>query len=79
VNANQSVTGTSDTELNSPAVITSDEANGTQPNKKHEDLRRAKELVKLHYEFKSRHSSGEVDDALRKAREDVEQVLSELE
>ncbi|KAJ5549324.1 hypothetical protein N7513_006558 [Penicillium frequentans] len=79
VNAHKSVTGTSDTATNSPAVNISDEAPGTQPNKKHEDLRRAKELVKLHYEFKSRHSNGEVDDALRKARENVELVLSELE
>ncbi|KAJ6114546.1 hypothetical protein N7486_000324 [Penicillium sp. IBT 16267x] len=79
VNANQSITGTSDTDPKiNPAVNASNEAPGTQLDKKNEDLRRAKELVKLHYEFKSRHSDGEVDDALRKAREDVELVLSEL-
>ncbi|KAJ5998576.1 hypothetical protein N7451_006386 [Penicillium sp. IBT 35674x] len=79
VNAHQSVTGPSDTDTNSPAVNLSNQAPGIQPNKKLEDLQRAKELVKLHYEFKSKHSNGEVDDALRKAREDVEMVLSELE
>ncbi|KAJ5639271.1 uncharacterized protein N7484_007133, partial [Penicillium longicatenatum] len=77
VNVNQPVTRKSDTDKDSSAVNASDEAPGTQ-DKKHEDLQRAKELVKLHYEFKSRHSNGEVDDALRKAREDVELVLSEL-
>lgn len=41
-------------------------------------LQRAKELVQLHYEVKSRHSNGEVDDELRQAREDVHRVLKEL-
>lgn len=46
-------------------------------NKK-EDLRRAKELVELHCEVRSRHVNGEVDEALRRAREDVQRVLREL-
>lgn len=46
--------------------------------KKTEDLRRAKELVQLHYDVKSRHANGEVDDALRRAREDVEYVMRAL-
>lgn len=45
---------------------------------KTEDLRRAKELVQLHYDVKSRHANGEVDDALRRAREDVEYVMRAL-
>ncbi|KAJ5377291.1 uncharacterized protein N7496_004700 [Penicillium cataractarum] len=45
---------------------------------KQEALQRAKELVQLHYEVKSRHVNGEVDDELRQAREDVYRVLREL-
>ncbi|CEJ57361.1 hypothetical protein PMG11_06056 [Penicillium brasilianum] len=45
---------------------------------KHEALQRAKELVQLHYEVKSRHINGEVDEELRQAREDVYRVLREL-
>lgn len=45
---------------------------------KQEALQRAKELVQLHYEVKSRHVSGEVDEELRQAREDVYRVLREL-
>ncbi|KAJ6024276.1 hypothetical protein N7540_005073 [Penicillium herquei] len=51
---------------------------GSDELKKKEDLRRAKELVNLHYEVKSRHANGEVDDGLQKAREDVAAVLREL-
>lgn len=49
-----------------------------QLGKKTEDVHRAKELVQLHYEVKSRHANGEVDDALRRAREDVEYVMRAL-
>ncbi|KAJ5459687.1 uncharacterized protein N7458_001239 [Penicillium daleae] len=45
---------------------------------KQEALQRAKELVQLHYEVKSRHVNGEVDDNLRQARDDVNRVLREL-
>lgn len=48
-----------------------------QKNKK--DVSRAKELVDLHYEVKSRHANGSVDEALSRAREDVQRVLWELE
>jgi hypothetical protein len=48
-----------------------------QPSKQ-EALQRAKELVQLHYEVKSRHVDGEVDEELRQAREDVYRVLREL-
>ncbi|KAF7713770.1 Uncharacterized protein PECH_000601 [Penicillium ucsense] len=41
-------------------------------------LQRAKELVSLHYEVKSRHANGEVDHELQQAREAVERVLREL-
>lgn len=54
------------------------EAEGTEQNKKREDLRRAKELVRLHYEVKARHVNGEVDEELRRAREDVWRVLRKL-
>ncbi|KAE8149965.1 hypothetical protein BDV25DRAFT_155306 [Aspergillus avenaceus] len=46
--------------------------------KLNDDLRRAKELVDLHYEFKARHADGSVDDELARAREDVNRVLREL-
>ncbi|CDM32230.1 hypothetical protein DTO006G1_2196 [Penicillium roqueforti] len=42
------------------------------------DLRRAKELVELHYEVKARHANGTVDEGLRQARQDVRRVLTEL-
>ncbi|KAJ5306468.1 hypothetical protein PENANT_c031G10287 [Penicillium antarcticum] len=43
-----------------------------------DDLRRAKELVELHYEVKARHANGTVDEELNQAREDVQRVLREL-
>lgn len=46
--------------------------------KKNEDLQRAKELVALHYEMKSKHANGEVDDELQKARAQVDLVLDDL-
>lgn len=45
---------------------------------KQEALQRAKELVQLHSEVKSRHVDGEVDEELRQAREDVYRVLRGL-
>ena len=42
------------------------------------DLRRAKELVELHYEVKARHVDGTVDEELSQARRDVRRVLAEL-
>jgi hypothetical protein len=42
------------------------------------DLRRAKELVELHYEVKARHVDGTVDEELSQARQDVRRVLAEL-
>ncbi|RJE26792.1 hypothetical protein PHISCL_00817 [Aspergillus sclerotialis] len=43
-----------------------------------EDLRRAKELVDLHYEIKAKHANGTVDDDLLQTRAKVNRVLSEL-
>ncbi|KAH8426729.1 uncharacterized protein LDX57_004462 [Aspergillus melleus] len=43
-----------------------------------EDLRRAKELVELHYEIKARHADGRVDGELAQAREGVDRVLRDL-
>lgn len=45
---------------------------------KQEALQRAKDLVQLHYEVKSRYADGVVDDELRQARDDVHRVLREL-
>ncbi|CAG8232122.1 unnamed protein product [Penicillium nalgiovense] len=42
------------------------------------DLRRAKELVELHYEVKARHANGTVDEELSQARREVRRVLTEL-
>ncbi|RAQ54883.1 hypothetical protein AFGD_009556 [Aspergillus flavus] len=51
----------------------------SQPGEKtNDDLRRAKELVGLHYEIKARHADGTVDEELARAREDVNRVLREL-
>ncbi|KAJ5712713.1 hypothetical protein N7493_009181 [Penicillium malachiteum] len=72
VNVNQSNSGSVSGDNSVSAGCGSDEL------KKKEDLRRAKELVNLHYEVKSRHVNGEVDDGLQKAREDVAEVLREL-
>lgn len=43
-----------------------------------DDLRRAKDLVELHYELKARHVDGQVDRELAQAREGVDRVLREL-
>ncbi|KAB8229236.1 uncharacterized protein BDW43DRAFT_289089 [Aspergillus alliaceus] len=49
-----------------------------QSEKVNDNLRRAKELVDLHYEIKARHAGGTVDEELAHAREDVNRVLKEL-
>ncbi|KAJ5718266.1 hypothetical protein N7488_003912 [Penicillium malachiteum] len=72
VNANQSNSGS----ISGENIVGA--GSGSDELKKQEDLRRAKELVNLHYEVKSRHINGEVDDGLQKAREDVAEVLREL-
>ncbi|KAJ5820223.1 hypothetical protein N7474_005814 [Penicillium riverlandense] len=50
-----------------------------QLSKKEKDLHRVKELVELHYEMKARHVNGQVDEDLRRARENVREVLGDLE
>lgn len=62
---------------NEPPAGNSSVASNGQTSKQ-EALQRAKELVQLHYEVKSRHADGEVDEELRQAREDVYRVLREL-
>jgi len=48
------------------------------PAQDRDDLRRAKELVELHYEVKARHVNGMVDEELSLARQGVRRVLNEL-
>ncbi|KAJ5111440.1 hypothetical protein N7532_001975 [Penicillium argentinense] len=55
-----------------------DSAVASEPSQTNKDLERAKELVELHYEVKSRHIDGQVDPALQQARADVNKVLREL-
>ncbi|PWY92723.1 hypothetical protein BO70DRAFT_357861 [Aspergillus heteromorphus CBS 117.55] len=54
------------------------DSNLTLDPQANEDLRRAKELVELHYEIKARHAQGTVDEELVRAREEVNRVLREL-
>ncbi|PWY70345.1 hypothetical protein BO94DRAFT_539809 [Aspergillus sclerotioniger CBS 115572] len=63
-----------------PSTIAAIQASaGTnQDGYENEDLRRAKELVDLHYEIKARHALGTVDEELSSAREEVARVLREL-
>ncbi|KAJ5116071.1 hypothetical protein N7456_000419 [Penicillium angulare] len=72
VSVNRSIAGPNDSATNSGVG-----QNGSDL-KKQEDLQRAKELVKFHYEVKSRHANGEVDDDLKNARQNVDRVLREL-
>ncbi|KAJ5668483.1 uncharacterized protein N7477_007053 [Penicillium maclennaniae] len=78
VNVNKNVAGTdvSDTRVASTENPTAGADKAEQAKK--DNLRKAKELVELHYEVKSRHANGEVDQELRQAREGVERVLREL-
>lgn len=66
--------------VSSADVRTEDDPSMTANNQaaKHEALQRAKELVQLHYEVKSRHANGKVDNELQQAREAVERVVMEL-
>lgn len=50
-----------------------------QQEQQNDDLRRAKELVDLHYEMKTKYALGTVDEELIHAREEVDRVLRELE
>jgi hypothetical protein len=50
-----------------------------QQEQQSDDLRRAKELVNLHYEMKTKYALGSVDEELTRAREEVNRVLRELE
>ena len=60
-------------------------AESQQPSDQHAELSRAQELVDLHYGVKVKHmgtapnSEPVVDPDLRRAREDVNRVLSELD
>lgn len=70
VNVHKNITGSDSTESGSALADKS-------PTDK-ADLRRAKELVELHYEVKARHANGTVDEELSQARQDVQRVLREL-
>lgn len=71
VNVHRNVTGPEPTDSGSVSVDKS-------PSEDKADLRRAKELVELHYEVKARHADGTVDGELSQARRDVLRVLREL-
>lgn len=78
MNVNKTVVGTDlpDTGDASAENVTAGADNAQHVKK--DNLRKAKELVELHYEVKSRHINGQVDEELRQAREGVERVLREL-
>jgi hypothetical protein len=59
-------------------IASSESAEASSASTDKDDLRRAKELVELHYEVKARHANGTVDEELSRAREDVRRVLREL-
>ncbi|PYI01020.1 hypothetical protein BO78DRAFT_328637 [Aspergillus sclerotiicarbonarius CBS 121057] len=61
-----------------PNATTQTSTGTKQDRSENEDLRRAKELVDLHYEIKARHALGTVDEELARAREEVTRVLREL-
>jgi hypothetical protein len=54
-------------------------ASKRQQEQQNDDLQRAKELVDLHYEMKTKYALGTVDEELTRAREEVNRVLRELE
>lgn len=59
----------------------SEDQNQRNTRNSDKDVQRAKELVGLHHELKTRHVNGSVDAAdedLARAREDVGRVLREL-
>ena len=49
----------------------------TEDTESDPDLKRAKDLVELHYQVKVKHSGG-LDKELLRAREDVERVMRDL-
>ncbi|ODM14428.1 hypothetical protein SI65_10163 [Aspergillus cristatus] len=62
-----------------PARTPSQEPQSQSQNRdSNQDLRRAKELVDLHHELKTRHANGTVDEELARARENVQKVLKEV-
>ncbi|KAJ5192797.1 hypothetical protein N7449_008939 [Penicillium cf. viridicatum] len=71
VNVHKNITGSDSSESGSALADKS-------PTDDKADLRRAKELVELHYEVKARHANGTVDEELSQARQDVRRVLREL-
>lgn len=71
VNVHKNITGSDSTESGNALADKS-------PTDDKADLRRAKELVELHYEVKARHANGTVDEELSQARQDVRRVLREL-
>ncbi|PWY68322.1 hypothetical protein BO83DRAFT_429222 [Aspergillus eucalypticola CBS 122712] len=78
VTVNERIPQTTD-QLNLKATGTTPSDSGLDSGScENEDLRRAKELVDLHYEFKARHALGTVDEELSRAREEVARVLREL-
>ncbi|CAI7564809.1 unnamed protein product [Penicillium palitans] len=72
VNVHKNITGSDSTESSGSALA------DKSPTDDKADLRRAKELVELHYEVKARHANGTVDEELSQARQDVRRVLREL-
>ena len=56
-----------------------DKAEAHTNPQRNEDLMRAKELVDLHYEMKSKYRDGTVDDELAHLRDDVNRVLFQLD
>ncbi|KAJ5220011.1 hypothetical protein N7468_009215 [Penicillium chermesinum] len=77
VNAQASIQNSEASAPDSSTDSTSEQGAG-QVARGNADLQRAKELVALHYEMKSKNANGEVDAELRRAREQVKLVLAEL-
>lgn len=70
--------------VHKPPDASATTADGTQQSDQHAELSRAQELVDLHYGVKIKHMGSApnfepvIDAGLRRAREDVNQVLREL-
>jgi hypothetical protein len=71
--------------VHKPTATEASRADSQQPSDQHAELSRAQELVDLHYGVKVKHmGSGPnfepvVDAGLKRAREDVNRVLRELD
>ena len=78
VNVNKTIAGSNSPDKGDVSTENATTDTDKAQHVKMENLRRAKELVQLHYEVKSRHANGQIDDELRQAREGVERVLAEL-